>query len=170
MDAKRHSGIYLLAGAFAAASLSLFPALAQGSLLGQRQTWEFMQRVGGITIGTPVRKNPASSLSGPSWSLPVNCDVSGFTKFTVKPTLLNSGLAWADTKVEIEDGQIYITIETGVITVAGKSPLCGPADLGSIKDGSYPVFYMSPDGSKHAIGKAEIRSSASTDPSTAQLP
>lgn len=130
----------------------LLPVLAQGSLLGLKCSWEFMQSVGGLTIGSPERHDDAT------WSLPVNCNVSGLRAFTVKPAGANSGLVWADTIVEVGRNKIYITIEKGVGTLAGNSGVCGPAGLGSIKAGTYSVFYLSTDRSKHLLGTVDIGS------------
>jgi hypothetical protein len=125
------------------------PLLGHATLLGTEQTWDFMQSVGGISLGTPEKK-------GNRWFLPLLCDVSGLKEFTVKPTLLNFALVWNDTEAEVADQEILVTIETGVVNLSGKSTACGAAELGYVKLGKYRVIYRDPDGSKHLVGEVEI--------------
>lgn len=126
----------------------LAPVISEASLIGTERSWEFMQSVGGITLGKPDHR-------GEVWRLPLQCDVSGLQSFTVKSTMLNSALVWADTKTRIENQNILITIETG-LTAAGKSPICGPANLGNIKPGKYHVMYRDPDGEMHLVSEIDI--------------
>lgn len=129
--------------------LVVLPLCTEAALLGSMQSWVFMQSVGGISVGIP------QAVKG-GWSLPVNCDVTGLRVITVKPTSGNSALVWAATDVEINGTEIDLTIETGLAGVAGKSPVCGPADLHDLKDGAYSVFYRDPNGATHAIGNIRI--------------
>jgi len=127
----------------------LISNVAFGSPLGQERDWEFMQSVGGIAISEPKH------LDG-KWELPVRCDVTGLREITVKPTTINSALVWADTEVRVDGQVIYITIETSVFGITGKSSACGPAQLGKIKDGQYKVMYLSPDKRKNQLGTVKI--------------
>ena len=129
--------------------LLIFSQSALCALLGEERDWEFIQSVGGISIGEPVvEKN--------NWLLPVKCNVAGLREITVKPTTLNSGLVWADTEVGIKGGVIYLSIETALVGMGGESSDCGPAKLGEIEPGKYSVMYLSPDKSTNPIGDVEI--------------
>jgi hypothetical protein len=122
---------------------------AFAALLGTERDWAFIQSVGGIAIGEPKLENNR-------WVLPVLCDVTGLKTITTKPTTLNSGLVWADTKARIEGNIIYLSIETAVVGMSGKSSACGPAKLGKLKPGKYEVMYLSANKSTHPIGALEI--------------
>ncbi len=134
---------------FAAALLALWPLAASAGILPERQTWQFMQSVGGISIGEPYRDGATSYL-------PVSCDVSGQTKITAQPTTLNSSLATADVDVVISAGTIYVTVVTTMVS-HNKSTLCKPALLGDLPGGEYRVFYRDPDGTEHALGRIAIK-------------
>lgn len=128
--------------------MMIVPMISEASLFGTERSWEFMQSVGGIALGKPDR-------GGEAWRLPLQCDVSGLQSFTVKSTMLNSALVWADTDTRIENQDILITVETG-LTGAGKSPICGSANLGNIKPGKYRVMYRDPDGKMHFVGEIKV--------------
>jgi len=98
--------------------------------------WSFVQAVGGISIGMPKRE-----LKG--WILPIHADVSGLTQVTIKPTILNSGLACERVAVRIDHFSIYIAIVTGLVRQPYTS-LCPAANLGAVNHGSYRVFYRGP--------------------------
>jgi len=119
------------------------------ALLGEERDWEFIQSVGGIAIGNP-------KLINDNWSLPIKCNVSGLQTFTVKPTMLNSGLVWADTEVRLKDSEIHISIETALHGMGSKTASCGPAELGELKSGTYIIKYLSPDMSTNYIGEINI--------------
>jgi hypothetical protein len=139
--------------------LLILPAYAEGSLIGIKQTWVFMLSAGGLTLGTPQSTESESlSFKNRSWSLPVNCDVSGLKQFSTKPTMVNSGMVWADTDVSIEKDRIYLTIEATVPNSFGKSTTtCGPASLGKLKAGQYRVYYRDPDGTDHFIQSIDLK-------------
>lgn len=129
--------------------LLLFSQIAFCASFGEERDWEFIQSVGGITTGDPVFENGG-------WQLPVQCNVAGLRKITVKPTMLNSGLVWADTEARIKDGVIYLSVETTLAGIGDGSSDCGPAMLGDIKPGKYNVMYLSPNKSSNFIGEIEI--------------
>jgi hypothetical protein len=122
---------------------------AFSSLLGKQRDWGFIQSVGGIAIGEPKFENS-------HWVLPVHCDVTGLKAITTEPTALNSGLVWTDTKTRIAGNVIYLSIETALAGIGGKSSDCGPAKLGKPKPGTYKVMYRSPDKSTDSLGVIEI--------------
>lgn len=134
--------------------LMLIPACEANALVSTAQSWKFMQSVGGLTLGEP-------HLEDRMWSLPVNCDVSGRKHYSTKPALVNPGIVWIGTMIEIEKDRIYLTIDTGPAmpsSLPGKaSTVCGPANLGRIKPGKYSVLYRNPDASDHLIGSVDIK-------------
>jgi hypothetical protein len=129
--------------------LLAYPLFVHSAIFGTARTWDFMQSVGGIALDTPVAR-------GGRWSLPLRCDVSGLTAVTVKPTLVNSALVWADTRAQVTDHDILITIETGPIRLSGETTACGDAELGKVKKGKYTVYYRDPDGSRHLLGRVDL--------------
>ncbi|HEY3645466.1 MAG TPA: hypothetical protein VGM16_09020 [Gammaproteobacteria bacterium] len=117
----------------------------------ETQDWNFMQSVGGITLGVPQNKDGW-------WSLPVNCDVSGLHEFSRKPTMLNSGMEWVNTITSFKQGRIYLTIETTIASsLQNWTPGCGPASLGRLKAGQYQVYYKDPDGTVHPIQSIDVK-------------
>ena len=129
--------------------LTLFSLNVFSAMLGEERDWAFIQGVGGIKIGEPKQENN-------KWLLPVYCNVTGITEYTIKPTMLNSGLVWADTEVHIKKNTIYISIETSLTGFGSKSSLCGAANLGSVKTGKYKVMYLSPDKTENYLGDVSI--------------
>lgn len=113
--------------AFSAFFLFAFSAIAEP------RAWSFVQTVGGVAIGIPVKNENG-------WLLPVRSDVSGLQTITVKPTTLNSGLACQRTEAIVEGKSIYLTIITGVAS-SGSSSLCPAASLGQLSAGKYSVLY-----------------------------
>jgi hypothetical protein len=112
--------------------------------------WQFVQSVGGLTIGTSHRDSRKHVI------LPVQCDVSGTQTITVRPTALNSGFGCDSPAVRIRSTNVSITLRT---TLTGKgSALCPSADLGRIADGDYAVFYRDPDGKQHPLGNIHATS------------
>lgn len=130
--------------------LLLIPTCAIGMLVGRGQTWAFMQSVGGIMIGTPRYQKG-------SWSLPVECDVSGHTRVSTEPTRLNPETVWAGTMIEVEKDRIYLTIDTSAPPPGKANTACGLTNLGRLKPGRYSVIYRDPDGSQHPIRTIELK-------------
>ncbi len=116
-------------------ALPLLLPLLSCSALANEQDWAFVQSVGGIKVEAPTR-------NATGWLLPVQADVSGLSKITVQPTLLNSALTCKKVKTEIEGNAIYLTLVTGLVSDK-ESPLCPPAALGGIAQGQYIVYYRS---------------------------
>lgn len=111
----------------------------------QSRDWAFVQAVGGIAIEQPKRQNQRLIL-------PVHADVSGLTRVTVKPSLVNSGLVCETVLLTRTGQEIDLTILTGLVR-QGLSPQCPAADLGYLPPGAYRVFYLSPNGEKQALGR-----------------
>lgn len=113
------------------------------------QSWEFMETVGGVAIGTPSR-NPKGTVY-----LPVLCDVSGLTTITQKPTKMYSALVVAGINEKIEGKQIYISVGTGLAS-KNATCTCSGVDLGDVTAGDYQVFYFGSDGQKHSLGTVNV--------------
>ena len=123
-------------------------AAAHTLALADTANWNFIQSVGGLSL-----KQPAKTPAG--WLLPVQADVSGLNKVTVQPTLLNSGVACANTRANVEGSVIILSVITSVAG-GGSSSQCPPAKLGSIAPGTYAVRYRGGDKSDIALGEIVI--------------
>jgi hypothetical protein len=126
----------------------LVASLTSSQVHAGEQEWKFVQAIGGISIGVPIR-------SETGWLLPVRADVSGFTQITTKPTLLNSSLICERSLVSVERTNIYITLVTGLV----RSPYtaaCPSATLGRIASGNYRVYYRGPDEQPEYLGEAQL--------------
>lgn len=110
--------------------------------------WSFVQSVGGIALGevTVVDGN---------YSLAIEADVSGLKEVTIKPTLVNSALICERTSATVKNQAIYLTINKGIVR-EGYSTSCQAAELGRLIDGTYQVFYESPNGETQALGEVLI--------------
>ena len=128
--------ILIITACFAYAGLA-------GFLTQEPRSWTFIQSVGGMKI----------SLQGNTLS--VDCDVSGTRKVTVKPTMINSGLAVR----KLEHKQVGKTIQLSLVTSVfekGMSSSCKPLDLSAYPAGAYSVEYRDPAGATHALGRIAI--------------
>jgi hypothetical protein len=123
-------------------------ALLTRSAFAEQRSWLFVQSVGGIEVGTLLKKETG-------WVLPVRSDVSGLRAVTVKPTALNSGLSCRRIEATIEGNAIFLTIDTGVAG-GGRSSVCPSALLGHPRAGKYLVFYRSPNEKPVPIGEVSI--------------
>ena len=109
--------------------------------------WGFIQSVGGIKIGTPIKTH-----SG--WQVPILCDVSGLKTFTVKPTTLNSALVVAKVLSRFDNEKIYLRIIVSA-SKKNKTSECPPLDLSDLSTGAFEVFYDDPQLVQH-LGKIEL--------------
>ena len=98
--------------------------------------WSFMQSVGGVSIGQPHRAKGKVYL-------PVQCDVSGLTTITVKPSSINSGLVVRDIRASRDGATVYVWVRTSLPHKKDGQP-CGTAELGDLPQGKYTVFYGKP--------------------------
>jgi hypothetical protein len=112
--------------------------------------WQFVQSVGGISLGTPNRDDRGHVL------LPIRCDVSGLQTITVRPTTINSGIVCESPIVRVRSSTIFLTIRTSVPSKRYPNARCPDADLGAPTAGQYSVIYASPDGSQHPLGSIQI--------------
>jgi hypothetical protein len=113
------------------------------------RSWEFMESVGGIAINTPIREADGTV------TLPVKCDVSGLTTTTKKPTIMNSALVVTGIDKRIEKEQIYISVNTGMVS-KNATCICPSIDLGNIPSGDYQVYYQGSDRVKYTLGKVTV--------------
>ncbi len=114
------------------------------------QNWDFIQSVGGMKLGTPLKTQDG-------WYLPIICDVSGTTKITVKPQTLNSALKCLKLHAERDEKKIYITISTGVGDSNFSSAKCNAVNIGYMEDGQYEVLYQDDEKNSHLIDKINIK-------------
>ena len=125
---------------------------AVGIVTSDHRDWKFIQDVGGIRVGDPI---PAT---GDIWNLPVECDVSGLTEITTKPTGINSALVVKDIKSQTRQDKILIWVVVCVVTDKYTEPHWTKSiRLKGVKEGKYSVQYRNPDGSTVDIRSIELR-------------
>lgn len=120
------------------------------TVCSEAKDWAFVQSVGGIALG-------AATVSDKEWSLVVRANVSGLEDVTVKPTQLNSALICESTTASVQGNNIYLTINSGMVR-EGFSASCPAAKLGRVNEGSYQVFYKSPNGETQRLGEIMLGS------------
>jgi hypothetical protein len=130
--------------------LAAFHVSFASAIFSTSRDWQFVQSVGGLTIGPPDRDSRKHVI------LPVRCDVSGLQTITVRPTALNSGFGCDIPAVRIRSTNVLITLRTKL--VGNGTALCPSADLGRIADGDYAVFYRNPDGKQNPLGTIHVTS------------
>jgi hypothetical protein len=141
-----------LASVAVALVLVTFPISASAGL-GEwwyGESWQFVQSVGGISAGVPVRDSTGAV------SLPVNCDVSGTSTVTIEPTVLNSALAVKKVRARSEGRTITLSLFTTVSSSSSPSAQCSAATLGDILPGVYAVDYRGADKSNHPVGTVVV--------------
>ena len=116
----------------------------------QARSLAFLLERGGIRIDQPVRKNN-------QWYLPVICNVSGIKAISRPPQVIHSGLAWSESIARVGESEIDVSVITAMQGSRAPSALCGPASLQRITSGSYQVFYLDPDGTRHPLGAVDVR-------------
>ena len=125
---------------------------AVGIVTSDHRDWKFIQDVGGIRVGDPI------SATGDIWNLPVECDVSGLTAITTKPTGINSALVVKDIKSRTRQDKILIWVVVCVVTDKYTEPHWTKSiHLKGIKEGKYSVQYLNPDGTTVDIRSIELR-------------
>jgi hypothetical protein len=122
----------------------------------EERDWSFIQAVGGLAIGEPYRENGRLIL-------PLHCDVSGLAEITVKPTLLNSALAFESVHLERHGTSIFLKVSTTIATQKHPKATCENVELGELPGGRYSVFYGEAPSSFNSheqvvkLGEIEIR-------------
>lgn len=115
-----------------------------GFLTKETRDWSFIQTVGGMKVTLEDR------------TLHVDCDVSGTRKVTVKPTMINSGMAVR----EVKHKQVGKTIELRLVTSVlekGLTTTPKPLDLSGYPAGKYTVVYRDRDGATHPLGSLVLK-------------
>jgi hypothetical protein len=138
-----------LAGFFA---LFFLQAIAQAyASLDTRpgETWDFIQSVGGIKVGTPTRGD------NDRINLPVDCDVSGRTEISLKPTLVDPTLTVELLTGWVNGNKIQLTIRSGKGGSQG-SPRCDSVMLGALDSGDYEVYYLGSDRVPHFLSTIKV--------------
>lgn len=115
-----------------------------GFLTKETQDWSFIQSVGGMKVS--LKEN----------SLVVDCDVSGSKEITVKPTMINSGIAVRQIKHKRVGNKIQLSLITSVIE-KGMTNSWKTLNLSSYPAGEYTVEYRDPDGTTHPLGKITLK-------------
>jgi hypothetical protein len=114
------------------------------------RSWSYMESVGGISVGVPTRDQNGVV------HLPVSCDVSGLTTITRKPTAISSAMVVTGINKKIEDHEIIISVDTGLVSEKWKWSTCSAVSLGDIPAGDYKVLYYGADREKHGLGKVTV--------------
>lgn len=121
------------------------------ALTTEKRDWDFVQSIGGISVNPPLQ-------TPEGWSLPINCDVSGLRRVTVKPSTLNSALVCSNVTVSQTGNRIFITVQTALVRQdKTTTSSCGAVPLGNLKPGEYEILYQNNDGTTHPIGNIEIK-------------
>ena len=132
--------------------LAVSCSTAVGIATAAHRDWTFMQAVGGIRVGDP------QSVSRDTWTLPIECDVSGLTEVTTKPTGINSALVVKDIKTQTRQDKILVWVVVCVVTDKyTESHWAKSIQLKGVKEGKYSVQYLNPDGSTVGIRTIELR-------------
>ena len=108
--------------------------------------WQFIQSVGGISIGSTAKNDQGEVI------VPVECGLAGLNTVTIKPTAINSTYGLKKYKFKIKQSDIYLSIVYG----AGFPEQCTPLNLGKLPDGQYQLFYRA-KGQKNFIGNILVK-------------
>ncbi len=122
-----------------------------GWLTSSARNWAFVQETGGIRISEPFER-------GGKLVLPVECDVTGSSGVTCRPTGLNSGLVVR--KVGISSAgkdRIVILIVTQVAEQNRDSSRMHYANLEDFSPGAYTVYYEDADDPAKFLGRIRVK-------------
>jgi len=113
------------------------------------QSWEDIQKSGGMRIGFLVEKNGRLVI-------PVEYDITGREKVTIEPTRKDRELMIEDILVERQGQNIILKVRgTLAVLVNGRTDL-HYANLTGTPAGKYNVYYETADPEK-LLGKVEIK-------------
>ena len=134
------------------AIVSISCSTVAGWVTTSRIDWSFIQTVGGIRVGDP------QPLSKGNWIIPIECDVSGLTTVTVKPTTVNSALVVKDIRCKTRRDTILVWAVACVVTERYReSHWTQGISVKGTKPGKYTVQYLNPDGTTVDIRSIELR-------------
>ena len=111
--------------------------------------WAFIESVGGIKVGTPLKTEQG-------YYLPIQCNVSGLDSITSQPTALNSALWCLSTQTFVEDSSIYLHINYGISFSDYTECNCSATNIGKLKSGNYKVYYQDETTQNTLIGAFTI--------------
>ena len=119
------------------------------TIISKTADWEFIQNVGGIKTGIPLKTEDG-------FYLPVVCNVSGLDSVTIKPITINSALSCVKINVKVDKNNIYLKVITGIAKSQEDDCNCKATRIGFLKKGIYKVYYDDKKTSDHLIGQFEI--------------
>jgi len=128
--------------------LLLTSALLSSTAFAKGENWQFVQSVGGLSLGVPERQARA-------WVLPVQADVSGLASVKRQAVALNSALACVHMQAVVEGRNIFLTVVTGLVR-QGSSSRCPSVLLDASLQGHYKVFYRGPDEAPVELSEIEL--------------
>jgi len=121
--------------------------LSSCSVNSEHRDWNFIEKVGGLTI-EGQDKNP-------DWLI-VRGDVSGLSEFSHKPTLVNSALTVKEVGIKIVKSKIRIFVITTVTSENYPSSEISGVNIAGVAKGTYQVEYLNPDKSTIYLSDVEI--------------
>ena len=128
--------------------LGLVLFMSYDTITQRTADWEFIQKVGGINIGTPLQTQDG-------YYLQVKCNVSGTDSITVKPTTLNSAYFCTKINTQISDNKIYLKVMYGIATLS-RDCNCKAVNLGKLNAGEFQVYFKDNSSKEHLIGQFTI--------------
>lgn len=112
-------------------------------------SWAFLQSVGGIKLGQPV-KTPEG------WQLPLECDLTGLRRITTDPTVLNSSQVIQDVQWRIEGDQLQLWLLLKPASYATAEARCPDLGLAGISPGTYEAVYREGEAT-HPLGPVNLQ-------------
>ena len=122
-----------------------------GWLTTDARDWTFIQQTGGIRIAQPVLREG-------TLQLPVEYDVSGLTRVTQTPTLINSALVVKEVKLTRTGSQLVLRVVTQGIESDPQIGHWHYVDLRNVPAGRYQVYYETAGDATKQLGTIEISS------------
>jgi mRNA-degrading endonuclease RelE of RelBE toxin-antitoxin system len=114
----------------------------------QKCDWRFITAVGEI-------KSEESYLTDDGWYLPIKCAVSGLTKITNDPTILNSTLECSKISFSKNDSAIFVTVYKELIGAKSNDCRYKVVNIGKLKNAKYKVCYKF-DNDTHLISMFDV--------------
>lgn len=128
--------------------LLVLPCAALLSGCATQRSWRFVQDVGGLMVGAPVR-------TAAGVELPVQVDVSGLRAVTTPPRAIHSSLA-ARIDAARAGSRIELALYTAPPGGAQRRCLVERVALGKIPAGRYEVVFAEPGGARVQLGTVVI--------------
>ena len=109
---------------------SLLILLIGCSVISERKDWNFIEKVGGLTV--------AGQDKNPNWLI-IRGDVSGLREFSTKPSQVNSALAVKSVERKITNSTIQIYVVTTVVSEKFPGTEISGVDISDVNAGTYKV-------------------------------